>query len=169
MRSEETGEETQDEVTQGEELVVATPLVWRQTVSTAWDAVAWGLGHQERVRDPQAGRPVSPPACLRWGPAQLPTSAACGMRPLLRVMPLPFPLPDLPPELTSGSHWLSPGAEGAGLRALAYARLRLVPSPGLEVSLPGPLRAEGAGLPWLVAQVGSSQMSGVHGLRGGWS
>lgn len=135
MRSEEAGEETQDEVTQGEELVVATPLVWRQTVSTAWDAMAWGLGNQGRVRDPPGG-----PALLtsRWGPAQqLPTSAACGMRPRLRVMPLPFPLPDLPPELTSGSHWLSSGAEGAGSRALAYARLRLVPSPGLEVSLPG--------------------------------
>ena len=36
------------------------------------------------------------------------------MRPLLRVTALPFPLPDLPLELISGFHWLSPGAEGAG-------------------------------------------------------
>ena len=61
------------------------------------------------------------------------------------MTPLPFPLPDLPLELISGFHWLSPGAEGAGLGAHAYARLRLGPSPGLEVSLAGLLERKGWG------------------------
>lgn len=89
MRSEETGEETQDEVTQGEELVVATPLVWRQTVSTAWDAVAWGLGHQGRVRDPQVGRPFSPPA--------LPALGSCSATCLCRLRHEASPQSDAPP------------------------------------------------------------------------
>ena len=75
------------------------------------------------------------------------------MRPLLRVTPLPFPLPDLPPELISSFHWLSPGAEGAGLRAHAYACLRRVPSPGLEVSLAGLLERKGRGYELMPARL----------------
>ncbi|XP_057412498.1 uncharacterized protein LOC130709206 [Balaenoptera acutorostrata] len=60
----------------------------------------------------------------------------------------------------------SPGAEGAVLRTPDYARLRLVPSPGLEVSLAGRLERKGRCCPgWshVVPHLGLSVSATVGG------